>query len=408
MKKISQTVLSYIKETWPKTTRMKPTKGGLQLPYPVTAPCADERFTCFFYWDTCFANLGLMREDLKQARNNINNMKYFIERMGYIPNGNQECMFNRSQPPLYSHAVMDLYLFTRDKSLVGENYGSIKKEYNFWMKRRITEIGLNQYRGEPNECDVLSLNAELQNRKFTDTQNAYYKSIEGNYEKMVHYYAEAESGWDFSARYGGKALHFVQSDLNAIIYRTEKILEEFATILGKTDEAGFFADAAAKRKERMDNYLRDENGIYHDYDFVSRKQSDIVNAASLVPFAVGLSNDATACKATLDKLEFTYGVSVGDESTGGSGFQWSFPNIWPPLTYWAYIALKKVGLSEDAMRIRDKYLDVVERNFAETNNIYEKYDAVTGGISNYEYPSPVMMGWSAAVYEYFLEEKNRC
>ena len=53
---------------------------------------------------------------------------------------------------------------------------------------------------------------------------------------MVHYYAEAESGWDFSARYGGKALHFVQSDLNAIIYRTEKILEEFSKTLDKVPE----------------------------------------------------------------------------------------------------------------------------------------------------------------------------
>ena len=69
--------------------------------------------------------------------------------------------------------------------------------------------------------------------------------------------------------------------------------------------------------------------------------------------------------------------------------------------------MKNVGLDEDAARIRDKYLDIVERNFEATGNIYEKYDAITGGISNYEYPSPVMMGWSAAVYEIFLEEKKQ-
>ena len=52
-------------------------------------------------------------------------------------------------------------------------------------------------------------------------------------------------------------------------------------------------------------------------------------------------------------------------------------------------------------------MDIVERNFEKTGNIYEKYDALTGGISNYEYPAPTMMGWSAAVYEFFIEEKNK-
>lgn len=408
MKEISQEILAYIKSTWPKTTRTKSSQGGLQLPYPITAPCADERFTCFYYWDTCFANLGLMRDEPQQARNNINNMKYFVEQMGYIPNGNLKVMFNRSQPPLYPHAVMDLYLYTGDNSIVKEHYESIQQEYDFWMRRRITPIGLNQYKGEPTEEEALSLNSELCNRGYTQEQKAYHASFEGDFESMTHYIAEAESGWDFTVRYGGKALHFVQCDLNAILYHTEKILSLFAGILGKTEEQAKFDTLAARRKDRINKYMREENGVYHDYDFVNRKRSEIVSAASLLPFAMGISDDKSACKATLEKLELEYGISVGDESTGGFGFQWAFPNVWPPLTYWAYLALKKVGLDEDAARIRDKYLNLVERNFEKEGNIYEKYDALTGGISNYEYPSPVMMGWAAAVYEFFMEEKGDC
>ena len=333
-------------------------------------------------------------------------MKYFVEQMGFIPNGNEEIMFNRSQPPLYPHAVKDVYDYTQDVSIVKEHYETIKKEYDFWMRRRIAEIGLNQYKGEPNEQEALGLNEELQHRKYTQAQDAYHAELEGDYEAMVHYHAEAESGWDFSARYGGKALHFVQCDLNAILFGTEKILAEFADILGEKEESELFTKAAEKRKARMDEFMRDENGIYHDYDFVHHRRSDLVNAAGFLPFALGVSNDAGACKATLEKLEFEYGVSVGDESTGGYGFQWSYPNVWPPLTYWTYCALKRVGLYEDAARVRDKYLAIVESNFEKLGNIYEKYDAITGGISNYEYPAPVMMGWAAAIYQVFLEEKT--
>ena len=59
----------------------------------------------------------------------------------------------------------------------------------------------------------------------------------------------------------------------------------------------------------------DGNGIYHDYNFVNRRRS------------MGVSDDKIVCRETLKKLEFEYSVSVGDESTGGYGFQWSFPNV---------------------------------------------------------------------------------
>jgi hypothetical protein len=51
----------------------------------------------------------------------------------------------------------------------------------------------------------------------------------------------------------------------------------------------------------------------------------------------------------------------------------------------------------------------VEKNYATTQNIWEKYDTVSGGISvTKEYESPQMMGWSAGVYLYcrkILENK---
>ena len=90
----------YIQENWTKTVRADNGGKGIPLPYPIIVPCISERFTCFFYWDTYFTNLGLMYDNLEQAKNNIENMRFFVETIGYIPNGNMEVMFNRSQPPL--------------------------------------------------------------------------------------------------------------------------------------------------------------------------------------------------------------------------------------------------------------------------------------------------------------------
>ena len=81
--------------------------------------------------------------------------------------------------------------------------------------------------------------------------------------------------------------------------------------------------------------------------------------------------------------------------------------MWPYTSYISYRALLNVGLTGDADRIADKYVKLVENNFAETGRIWEKYDAVTGKIAvTSEYETPEMMGWSAAVYRFFVERKT--
>ena len=55
-----------------------------------------------------------------------------------------------------------------------------------------------------------------------------------------------------------------------------------------------------------------------------------------------------------------------------------------------------------------KYIDVVRKMFDETGRLWEKYDALTGEIAvTSEYVTMPMMGWTAAVYRYFVEmEEN--
>jgi alpha,alpha-trehalase len=63
-----------------------------------------------------------------------------------------------------------------------------------------------------------------------------------------------------------------------------------------------------------------------------------------------------------------------------------------------------LGLDEEAKRIAKKYNNTVESNFVKTGRLWEKYDAVMGGIGeSAEYETPEMMGWTAGVYVYFDE-----
>ena len=390
-----KSINEYIQKNWRNTVRSKATVDGLSLPYPFSVPCLKERFTCFFYWDTYFINLGLLFDDLPQAKNNLSNMKFFVERMGYVPNGNKKVMFNRSQPPLYAHAVMDYYKATKDIAIISEHYESVKKEYSFWMQNRNTEIGLNQYKANPSKEEIQDFYVELKKRNILDGK------IDD--DGILHYFAEAESGWDFSCRFKNQALHFVQVDLNSILYGVERILSECAKLLKKQDEFVFFLQASECRKQRMKEYLVDENGIYRDYNFVKKERSNYVTAASLLPFAYGVSEEKIVCLNTFEKLEFSCGVSAGDLQTGEQGFQWAYPNMWPPLVFWAYKALRRTGLKEQADRVREKYLNTVKNQFLKTGSLWEKYDVRTGAVSNIEYESPCMLGWTAGVYRYLSQ-----
>jgi len=56
---------------------------------------------------------------------------------------------------------------------------------------------------------------------------------------------------------------------------------------------------------------------------------------------------------------------------------------------------------DDAARIAEKYLNIVEKNFKSTGKIWEKYNVVEGSINvNDEYKMPSMLGWTAGVFVY--------
>lgn len=88
-------------------------------------------------------------------------------------------------------------------------------------------------------------------------------------------------------------------------------------------------------------------------------------------------------------------------------FSTRYPCMWPAATCLAYMGLKNIGLNEEATRIAGKYVAVVRKVFDETGRLWEKYDALTGKIAETsEYAIMPMMGWSAAVYRYFVENEN--
>ncbi len=393
-------IKNYIEEKWAGTVRYvkEDTDTLIGMPYPYSVSGFGEVFQEMYYWGTYFTNNGLILSGrVDQAKNNVDNMTYLVERFGFVPNANRTWGLTRSQPPFLSEMVKDVYEVTRDKEWLITCYKTLKKEYNFWQTERITECGLNRYFGH--YPDTAFLCGRLTTRLKIDYPTD--EALVNEYANAFH--AGCESGWDFSSRCGIMQHHHAWLCLNSLLYGVEKNMEYFSTELGAGEEALWY-DRAEKRKALINELMWNESvGAFCDYNFVEKRTRDFISLAMLYPLFTGLATKEQAEKTlkSLPKIELKYGLTSTELRDDLFCAQWDHPHVWPPLQLIAIKALLKYGYESDAKRIAEKYLAVAELNFEKHERLWEKYNGIDGEISvTKEYVTPPMMGWSAAVYLY--------
>jgi alpha,alpha-trehalase len=400
-------VLNYIKNNWEKSvSKDEPGKGygGADLPYPYTSPSikGEGQFSIFFYWDTYFTNLGLLRNGREeQAKNNIRNILWLIREQGYMPNF--VGIHNRSQTPYLQLMIRDYFEKTGDEShdFSRECAEGLRKEYQFWMTARFSKSGLNHFgHHDDNKGCIDFYNQVLIDRlKFDPNIPDAEKSLKGG-----HYMAEAEN-WDFNQRYDGRCLDHAAVDLNVLLFGYEEFLYKAA---GK-NEWNFkelYSDRAKKRKELINKYMwNEEKGWFFDYDFVNGKQSDVYSLSGMQPmyFGIATAEQAERIVKNLPLLEKEFGIATTNERPDCRKFQWAYPVVWPPLVYITAMSLDRYGYKKDALRIAQKFIDINTRLFKKTGRLFEKTDAETGELSNTEYSSAPMMGWTAGVFTALAE-----
>jgi alpha,alpha-trehalase len=399
-------VLEYIHNNWERTIYQdKDGSGfrGIDLPHSYTSPCikGEGKFCFFFYWDTYFTNIGLLKSGREEiAKNNILNMLWLIQRQGYMPN--HVGIYNRSQPAYLCRMVKEYLEATGDDAFVSECAEGLRQEYAFWMTARFAPNGLNRYGSQETDENCVDFHDRMLHRRLgvsTDIPEEE-KARVGR-----HYLAEAETGWDFNQRFDGRCDEHNATCINALLYELEVWLSEHADQVG-WDDADLLKERAEKRIERTNRYLwKEEKGWYFDYDFVNGKQSDVMALTGMQPLMAGMASQEQAEKMrnNLHLLEGEHGIAVTDERPECRNYQWAFPNVWPPLSYVAVEGLRRYGLHEDARRIASKYVETTRRLFDKTEQIWEKTDAETGEVAGGEYDAAPMLGWTAGVYIDFLQ-----
>ena len=396
-------ILQYINENLPKCVAYTPDSDGelIGLPYPYIMPCAYTGFRAMFYWDTYFIHKGLLvRSDLNQIKNDIDNMRYLIRQYGFVLNANQTLALFNSQPPFLSMMIRDYYENTKDKAWLADAYADLKKEYRFWQSSRTSPIGLTYYDTMPLTPQKIVAEAKQFRHR---TGQLYDVPDEIAARALV---SAGESGWDMNPRMNGKTYQFAPADLNSLMYAFEENMHDFAMELGSVEEAVVWSKLAEKRGELCRRYLKNADGIFMDYNFVEQNKNDIFSAACFYPLYCGMATkeEAKIARESLCRIEAEYGIATCEKTDAPGNYQWGYPNGWAPMQMIVVGGLLRYGYMEDAWRIMKKFVYLVERCYEHSGHLWEKYNVVDGNVDvQDEYEMPTMLGWTFGVYVWFRD-----
>ncbi|WGG55970.1 alpha,alpha-trehalase [Enterobacter roggenkampii] len=412
-----QSLREHIDDLWPvltRTTDKASHKWDSLLPLPKPYVVPGGRFREVYYWDSYFTMLGLAESDhWDKISDMVDNFAYEIDTFGHIPNGNRSYYLSRSQPPFFS--LMVELLATHDSDALKKYRPQMEKEYAYWMdgvdalqpgqaNKRVVKLDdgavLNRYwddRDTPRPeswLDDVNTAKSNPNRPATEI----YRDLR----------SAAASGWDFSSRWMDdpqklgtiRTTSIVPVDLNALMFKMEKLLARASQESGDAASASKYETLATARQKAIESHLwNDKEGWYADYDLKSKKVRNQLTAAALFPLYVKAAAQDRAEKvaaATSSRLLKPGGIAT---TTVNSGQQWDAPNGWAPLQWVAAEGLQNYGQEKVSMDVTWRFLKNVQHTYDREKKLVEKYDVSTTGTGGGggEYPLQDGFGWSNGV-----------
>jgi alpha,alpha-trehalase len=430
-----------------------PGEGLLYLPDRYVVP--GGRFNEMYGWDSYFIILGLVEEkdetSAELAQGMVENFFFEIENYGAILNANRTYFFTRSQPPFLTSMIREVYEHPVNKRLprswLARAYGYAQRDYELWTSpiHRAGDTGLARYHdiGDgpvPEMADDSGYYTDVIRwlLQHSDVHTSYlidapdnpdsaeaptlaktscditmskvcaHAFVNGHRLTAAFYRGDRamrESGFDTSFRFGpfsGSTEDYAPVCLNSLLYKYERDMAHFATLLGRHAEATEWEHRAAARREAINKYLwNPAQGIFYDYNFITQKQSPYNYITAFYPLWANLATpqQAAALAHHLSLFEHEGGLAMSDND---SGTQWDLPFGWAPTNWLAIKGLAQYGFTKDASRLAEKFSQTIVQNFQSDGTIREKYNVVSGSANvavATGYKSNVVgFGWTNGVY----------
>jgi alpha,alpha-trehalase len=222
-----------------------------------------------------------------------------------------------------------------------------------------------------------------------------------------------ESGFDPSGRFGPFNVDIIHYDpvcLNTLLYLMESQTAEILSALSRESDAVVWRQRAQKRAEQINRLMWDQaDGFYYDYNFVHARVHRYAFLTTFYPLwaRIASADQAHRVVRNLHVFEQPGGLQTSARKTGG---QWDAPFGWAPLQWIAVEGLRHYGYNTEADRISEKFLSLVQQEFARHGTLEEKYDVVhrrseVSKSLRYGYrTNEAGFGWTNAVFTALFDE----
>lgn len=322
-----------------------------------------------FDWDTYFAAVMFSAFDRRLAYANAVEITKSITPSGFIPNyasAYGQASFDRSQPPVGSRVVAEIYRKHREKWLLQEVYDDLLAWNRWWPRARQVDgylvWGTDQLPKTPEEAPHAVERGKL------------------------------ESGLDNSPLFDGATLaqgtglmRHADVGLMSMYVMDCDALAEIARVLGKGADARELSARANTFRKTLAGMWSEERGIYLDRRLDTGTPSPRLSPTQFYPLLARAPTQKQAARMMAEHYfnpnefhgTFVMPSIARNDPTFKENRYWR-GRIWAPMNYLVYLGMRNYNLPKARKDLVERSRALLLKGWRENRSIYENYNATTG------------------------------
>jgi putative isomerase len=335
-----------------------------------------------FEWDTYFASymFSLFNKDMAYA--NAIEMTKAITPEGLVPNfqsvsGYQSASgdnsplrtssWDRSEPPVGSMIVLNIYKKYREKWFLNEVYDELLTWNRWWNNNRAIKGYL--------------------------AWGSYYKNDTAQTQTESYWQSAAyESGLDNSPMYDSvpyntntHLLEMADVGLMSLYIADCNALMEIATQLGKTAEAAELKKRSAFYTKQLATLWDEKAGIFLNKRLDTGEKSERLSPTNFYPMLAKACTQKQAERMMKEHYfnpkefygEFVMPSIARNDSAFKDNSYWR-GRIWAPMNFLVYLGMQQYEVKDARADLVSKSKYLLMKNWKENGGVFENYNAVTG------------------------------
>jgi len=328
-----------------------------------------------FCWDNYFAAYMAMLDNKAVAYSNAIEMTREKTPAGFVPN--YACSLgsasrDRSQPPVGSMVVKELYRKYKDMWLLEMLFDDLYKWNGWWFEKRQIKPGVFAWGSNP-YIPVVGHSSELN-------------------EINNHLASALESGLDNSPMFDDatyddqkQLMNQVDVGLTGLVIMDTRSLLDIAKVMNRSEEAKVLEQRLAMCEEAIQQLWSEKDGFFYNYrtdinEFnprISPTNFYALNSLSLTQEQV----DRVINEHFYNPVEFWGDYIIPSISRNDPAYPeqhyWR-GRIWAPMNFLTYYGLKTQDCKQAAKDMAEKSVNLILKEWLECGHVHENYCANTG------------------------------